>query len=55
MQITTSLSETCLVLMRKWQTKCVSPGRAKDMEKFCREQAEMLHELDYAYASLHPR
>ena len=40
-KITTGLSETCLVLMQKWQTKCAP----KNMEGFCREQADMLSEM----------
>ena len=50
LRVTTSLAETCLILMRRWQTKC-----ADNMELFCIEQGRLLEEVSRCQSGLHPR
>ena len=50
LRITTSLAETCLILMRRWQTKC-----ADNMELFCNEQGKLLEDVSKCQLALHPR
>ena len=50
LRITTSLAETCLILMRRWQTKC-----ADNMETFCVEQGRLLDDVSRCQLALHPR
>ena len=47
-KITTSLAETCLVLMRRWQTKCSD----KNMDKFIVDLASMLQEMSQSFTEL---
>lgn len=49
-RVVTSMSEVCLVLMQRWQTKC-----ADNMEEWCREQLLLLEELSVSFDELHPR
>ena len=50
LRVTTSLAETCLILMRRWQTKC-----ADNMEVFCAEQGRLLEDVSKCQLALHPR
>lgn len=47
----TSLSETCLILMQRWQTK----SAGESMEDWCKVQARLLAEAVANYEVLHPR
>jgi hypothetical protein len=49
-RVLTSLSEVCLVLMQRWQTKC-----ADSMEAWCMDQAGLLEEAATGFDELHPR
>ena len=51
LRITTNLSETALILMKQWQTKCAD----KSMDQWIQVQAKMLDETVYSYDHLHPR
>ena len=48
--MTTALSETCLVLMQRWQTKC-----AEKMELFVVDQANVLTEASLVFENLNSR
>ena len=50
LRIITSLAETSLILMRRWQTKC-----ADNMERFCVQQGKLLGEVSRCQSALHPR
>ena len=50
LRVTTALSETCLVLMQRWQTKC-----AEKMEPFILDQADLLAETSLVFENLNPR
>ncbi|TRY70692.1 hypothetical protein TCAL_16356 [Tigriopus californicus] len=50
LRIITSLSEVCLVLMQKWQTKC-----ADNMEAWMAKHAALLEHMSGKFDQLHPR
>lgn len=50
LRIITSLSEVCLVLMQKWQTKC-----ADNMETWVAKHAALLEHMSGKFDQLHPR
>ena len=50
LRITTSLAETSLILMRRWQTKC-----ADNMQTFCAEQGKLIEDVSKCQLALHPR
>ena len=49
-RVITSLSEVCLILMRRWQTKC-----AENWAEFCQDLCLMLELLGSTFDSLLPR
>ena len=46
----TALSETCLILMQRWQTKC-----AEKMDSFILDQADLLSETSLGFENLNSR
>ena len=48
--MTTALSETCLILMQRWQTKC-----AEKMDSFILDQADLLSETSLGFENLNSR
>ena len=51
MRMITSLSETCLILMQRWLTKC----SGESMIEFVNKIGSMLDEFGVIYETLHPR
>ena len=50
LKVTTALSETCLLLMQRWQTKCV-----EKMDSFVGDQAQVLAETSLVFENLNER